>query len=302
MPATSARSVPGRALLGAGILIASLAATLVRAGPAAPAVPQPVPTMVGISAIHDAGVDRVVFAFENGLPTVRADYVDELLGDGSGLPVRVAGRAVLRLRFSPADAHDADGATVTGRRAFALPNVMTVVRAGDFEAVTTYGLGLARRSAFEVTRLRAPARVVVEVRAEFPTEQRRVWFLDEDRFLASRDPYFVPRLRPVRVHAPATGVMDRLFAGPLPRERAQGLRLVRSGATSFADLVIESGLAHVRLVGGCNSRGSTVTVAGSVLPSLRQFPSVDWVKIYDPAGQTASAAGAGDSIPDCLNP
>lgn len=286
------------------VLLALAAALVVPpavSGPA-PAAPPQVPTLVGITAAHAGDVDRVVFEFSGGLPQVRAGYVDELVGDGSGLPVRIAGRAVLRLRFSPADAHDASGPTVTGRRAFALPNVITAVRAGDYEAVTTYGLGLARRSRFAVSTLRSPARVVVDVRAEFPTEQRKVFFLHEERYVEDREPYFVPRLRPVRVHTPATGVLDRLFAGPLPRERADGLRLVRSGATSFGDLSIESGIARVRLVGGCSSGGSTVTIAGSIMPGLRQFPSVDWVKIYDPAGDTASPSGTSDSLPDCLSP
>lgn len=282
-------------------LAAALVVPLVASGPA-PAAPPPLPTLVGIRAAHDDGVDRVVFEFAGGLPQVRAGYVDELIGDASGLPVRIAGRAILRLRFSPADAHDADGPTVTGRRAFALPNVMTAVRAGDFEAVTTYGLGLAKRSPFEVSRLRSPARVVVEVAAAFPTQQRKVWFFHEERFVDNREPFFVPRLRPVRVQTPATGVMDRLFAGVLPRERADGLRLLRSRATTFDDLSIESGIARVRLVGGCSSGGSTVTIAGSIMPSMRQFASVDWVKIYDPAGDTASPTGYSDSIPDCLNP
>jgi len=281
-------------------LAAALVVPLMASGPA-PAAP-PVPTLVGIRAAEHEGFDRVVFEFDGRLPRVRAGYVDELIGDASGLPVRIAGRAVLRLRFSPADAHDADGPTVTGRRAFALPNVMTAVRAGDFEAVTTYGLGLARRSRFEVSTLRSPARVVVDVRAAFPTEQRKVWFFHEERFVENRAPFFVPRLRPVRVHAPATGVMDRLFAGVLPRERANGLRLLRSRATTFGDLSIESGIARVRLVGGCASGGSTVTIAGSIMPSLRQFASVDWVKVYDPAGHTASPTGSSDSIPACLNP
>jgi hypothetical protein len=93
-----------------------------------------------------------------------------------------------------------------------------------------------------------------------------------------------------------------LFAGVLPRERRQGLRLLRSGATSFTDLSVEAGVARVRLVGGCDARGSTVTIAGSIIPSLRDFASVDWVKVYDPAGSTASPTGASDSIPECLNP
>jgi hypothetical protein len=281
-------------------LAAALVVPLAAAGPAPASAP--VPTLVGIRVVHDDGVDRVVFRFDGGLPRVRAGYVDELIGDASGLPVRIAGQAVLRLRFAPADGHDADGPTVTGRRAFALPNVMTAVRAGDFEAVTTYGLGLAKRSPFEITMLRSPARVVVELDASYVTEQRKVWFFHEERFVDNREPFFVPRLRPVRVHAPATGVMDRLFAGPLPGERADGLRLLRSKATSYDDLAIESGVARVRLVGGCDSGGSTVTIAGSIMPSLRQFASVDWVKVYDPAGDTASPTGSSDSIPDCLNP
>lgn len=285
------------------VLLALAALVVPLAGVApAPAAPAPVPTLVDIRAAHHEGVDRVVFEFEGGLPGVRAGYVDQLVGDGSGLPVRIAGQAVLRLRFSPADAHDADGPTVTGRRAFALPNVMTAVRAGDFEAVTTYGLGLARRTPFEVTTLRSPSRVVVEVGAAFPTVQRKVWFFNVKRFVANREPFFVPRLRPVRVQTPATGVMDRLFAGVLPGERADGLRLLRSKATTYGDLSIQSGIARVRLVGGCDSGGSTVTIAGSIMPSLRQFANVDWVKIYGPRGRTADPTGPSDSIPACLNP
>ena len=96
--------------------------------------------------------------------------------------------------------------------------------------------------------------------------------------------------------------MDRLFAGPVAGERADGLRLLRSHATGFADLAIADGVARVRLTGGCNSDGSTVTVAGEIMPTLRQFASVDWVKILDPAGGTESPTGHTDSIPACLEP
>ena len=51
--------------------------------------------------------DRVVFEFNGGVPAdVRVRYVDRLIADGSGLPVRIAGRAVLRVRFEAADAHN----------------------------------------------------------------------------------------------------------------------------------------------------------------------------------------------------
>jgi hypothetical protein len=280
----------------AAMVVPALTATQ---APAAPTVP----TLVGIRAAHHPGVDRVVFRFDGGVPAdVQTRYVDTLLADGSGLPVRVAGRAVLRVRFEPAKAHDASGPTVSGRRVFALPNVMTVVRSGDFESVTTYGIGLAKQARVSVSRLSNPGRVAVDVRAGFPTVSRKVFFFDEDRFVANTEPFFVARMRPVRPGSPAVGVMDRLFAGVLPRERAHGLRLVRSEAKSFADLAVDHRIARVRLTGGCDAHGSTVSIAGSIMPTLRQFDSVDWVKIYGPAGHTADPTGPSDSIPDCLNP
>jgi hypothetical protein len=263
------------------------------------------PTLVDVRAGHRNGWDRVVFEFEDALPPPpRVRYVDRLVADGSGLPVRVAGRAVLRVRFEPAQAHTDTGAPTGAPRrvAFTLPNVMTAVRSGDFEAVTTYGLGVAKRTPFRVTTLTGPSRVVVEVRAGFPTVQRRVWFLDSDRFVDNREPYFVPVRRLVRPGTPATGVMDRLFAGPTPRERERGLRLLRSRATGYTGLAISDGVARLRLTGGCSSGGSTVSIAGEILPTLHQFPSVDRVVLRDPQGTTLDPDGPGDSTPECLEP
>lgn len=280
-----------------------LAPLLVPAAATHSVAAEPVPTLVGIRAAHHPGLDRVVFEFEGGLPSSRrVRYVDELLADGSGLPVRIAGRAVLRVRFELAQAHDGGEVTAPARKAFALPNVMTTVRAGDFEAVTTYGIGLAKRTRFRIFAMDDPSRVVIRVRAGFPTVDRKVFFFNEDRFVANDEPFFVPRLRPVRPTSPATGVMDRLFAGPLPSERAHGLRLLRSKAKDYADLTIDDGIARVRLTGGCSSGGSTVSIAGEIMPTLRQFDTVDWVKIYDPDGTTEAPAGDVDSIPECLEP
>ena len=281
-------------------MVAGLAlATGVRPVEAAPSTP----TLVGVRAAHHPGFDRVVFEFRGGLPTTRrARYVDRLVGDASGLPVRIAGRAVLRVSFSPANAHDASGPTVRQRRAFALPNVLTTVQAGDFEAVTTYGIGLAKRTPFRVFTLRNPSRVVVDVRAAFPTTSRKVWFLDRDHFVDNVRPFFTPVTRPVRTDAPAVGLMDRLFAGPLVSEQRRGLTLLRSGATGFSGVSVVDRVARVRLRGGCSSGGSTVTIAGEIKPTLRALPSVDWVKILSPAGDTERPTGRRDSIPTCLEP
>ena len=289
------------------VLVASaclVAPSLVSAVGVADAAPPTTPTLVDVRASHHPGFDRIVFEFDGGLPASHGvRYVDRLVADGSGLPVRVAGRAILRVVLDPAQAHDDGGRpTVPRRTAYARPNVMTTVRAGDFEAVTTYGIGLAKRTPFEVTTLEDPSRLVIDVRAGFRTVQRRVFLLDRDRFVDNVEPFFVPVMRPVRPGTPATDLMDRLFAGPLPGERRDGLRLVRSRATGIADVSVAGGIARVRLTGRCSSGGSTVTVAGSIMPTLRRLPSVDWVKIYDPAGRTASPTGPTDSIPACLEP
>jgi hypothetical protein len=290
--------VPGAAVGGLVVTgSSSNAATVAAAAPTQP-------TLDAIRATHRAGVDRIVFEFQGGLPAMHgARYVDRLIADGSGKVIPVAGRAILQVRFGGATAHDSNGTPTAPRRtAYALPNAMLSVRSGDFEGVVTYGLGLARRTPFHVTTLHNPARVVVQVDAAFRTVQRKLWVFDLDNFVANTPPFFVPRMRPVIPTTPATGLLDRLFAGATPSELTNGLRVLRSEATGFTIRSISDGIARVRLTGGCSSGGSTVTIAGEIMPTLRQLSNVDWVKIYNPAGHTEHPFGHRDSIPACLEP
>lgn len=260
------------------------------------------PTLVGIRAASHPGYDRVVFDFVGGLPAERdGTYVPQLIADGSGLPVPIAGRAILRMRFHSAAAHDDAGhPTAPGTVAFALPNVMQLVRAGDYEGYVSYGIGLAAKQAFTVSTLTNPDRVVVDV-ATVPTVARKVYFLNGPRFSAGTEPYYTPVQRQVLPGSPATGVMDRLFAGPTAAEMAQGLQLQASQATGFTGLSISHYVAKVQLTGGCGG-GSTASIAGEIIPTLKQFPTVRWVKIYDPQGRTEQPYGNVDSIPECLEP
>ena len=256
-----------------------------------------------MNAKHVGDVDRVTFGFSGGTPThVYPQWVDRVAYDGSGLPVRVAGAKILVVGFTSATAHDADGVTVARRTAYALPNVITSVYAGDFEGYVAIGLGVQKRTSYTVKRLSSPDRVVVDVAAAFPTTTRKVWLVDTDAAETGAGPTFVPRTRHVRSDAPAAAAMHSLFAGPTRTERAAGLRLVRSGAWGFDDLAIADGVARLRLTHACRSGGSTVTVAGQIVPTLRQFPTVDWVKISAPAGDTEEPTGPVDSIPMCLEP
>ncbi len=285
---------------GALALVAGLAAAPAQAGdPGARTMPR----LVDVRAAHHPGFDRVVFEFAGPLPDHDVGYVDDLVQDGSGRSMRIAGQAILQVRFTDAEAHNGKGRpTVRKRTAYALPNVLTSVLASDFEGVVTYGVGLTKQTKPTVFTLSAPSRVVVDVPARFATEWRSVYFLDKDRFDAGTSPYVRAVVRPVRPRTPATGVMDRLFAGPTPAERKDGLRRVRSNARDYANLRIAEGIARVRLTAGCSSGGSTFTVADEIQPTLRQFDTVDWVKVYGPARHTADPHGSTDSIPACLEP
>ena len=263
-----------------------------------------VPVLTQIRAAHHPGYDRLVFEFRGRVPTQRsARYVSQVVGP-SGLPVHIVGSALLQVQFSPAAGHNTQGRITYGsaRRTYALPNIIQVVNAEDLEAVLGFGVGLARREPFNMFTLTHPSRVVIDVRTPFRTVNVRDYFIDSHRVEVGREPYARPVSRPVIPPAVAFGSLQRLFAGSTQAERAHGLGFVASKATGFKKLRISDGVARVQLTGGCSSGGSTITIANEIPPTLKQFPSVHWVKIYDPAGHTTEPSGHTDSIPECLNP
>jgi Fe-S cluster biogenesis protein NfuA len=103
------------------------------------------------------------------------------------------------------------------------------------------------------------------------------------------------------------GVAERRarLAGVVPLRDHGGDDVSRSAAGRAAlgaVLSIASDIARVQLKGGCSSGGSTVTVAGEIMRTLKQFPTVRWVKIYDPQGNTDPPTGRGTPILECLEP
>jgi hypothetical protein len=150
------------------LVVASLAVLLLAL--AAPADAQSTPTLVAVRAGRHAGFDRVVFEFRGGdVPTHRVGYVDRLVQDGSGDTVTVAGAADLQVVFEGANAHDRGSPTVSPRRfSPGLAAAKEVAQVSDFEAVVTYGIGVDRRRAIEVTTLRGPSRLVVDVSTAGP--------------------------------------------------------------------------------------------------------------------------------------
>lgn len=287
-----------RQFIAVTLVLGALVASSLPAS-AAPRLAQLVNVRVG----QHTGFDRVVFDFEGPLPTEHfVRYVKELRRDGSGNKVPIAGRAVLQASFQGARMHRDGQPTAPVRRAYATKNVNTTVAAGEFEAVVSYGIGLTKREPFRVFTLTNPSRVVIDLETSFPSVTRKVFFLDVENYQQGTKPYMRAVKRQVRPTSPATGVMDRLYAGPTPAEHRAGLRRVKSGTTGFADLTISNGIADLRLLGPCRSGGSTFTVANHIRATLKQFPTVDWVKIRDRQGNTADPSGPSDSQPECLEP
>lgn len=293
-----------RIVMVAALMVVMAAAT---GGPAAAAG---TPKLVEIRAAHHRGFDRIVFEFEGPVPGIaKVSWADKLRLDPSDKPARVQGNAFLRVRFSPAIAHDPeppmDSSFSSGRRAYALPNIAHVVLLGDAEGEVSFGIGLMKRQrVLRAVVLRRPSRFVIDVATTFKKARASVYFVDEPAVVAAEPPFVRPVQRKVLRGDKANGVLQRLFAGPAEAERDRGLEFIASGAAGFRDLrVSRGGVARVTLRGRCDSGGSAVvTVASQIMPTLRRLPNIKWVKISDRYGVTEQPRGKTDSIPPCLEP
>ena len=138
---------------------------------------EPGPALLVAVDAQDMGTfDRVTFTFRSAptdaIPTIqRAEYVDRpVLEDASGMEIDVTGNAILRIAMFPAATVDLSVdppvTTYTGPARIQpnLPSVVDIVKAGEFESVLSWVIGL-RSGAATVTAqvLSDPTRVVVDI-------------------------------------------------------------------------------------------------------------------------------------------
>jgi hypothetical protein len=113
------------------------------------------------------GYDRIVFEFDSGIPDAVVDGVlPPFYADPSGLEVKVSGTAFLKLTMHGASTVAPDGAvTYSGSTDFkpAFSRLAELVEGGDFEAVSTWYLGLHGGACLRVLTLTDPARLVIDV-------------------------------------------------------------------------------------------------------------------------------------------
>lgn len=118
-----------------------------------------------------AGCDRVVFEFAGPMPGYAVSYVPGVSRDGSGAPVALAGSAFLQVTLQPTST-TTHAPQPSIRPGFAV--LRQVAGAGDFEGVTSYGIGLSSQRPFLAYRLAAPNRLVIDFAAPSATQVSEV--------------------------------------------------------------------------------------------------------------------------------
>ena len=136
-----------------------------------------------------------------------------------------------------------------------------------------------------------------------PTVTLTVYFTDVARYQVGTEPYeiAVTRVIPAPASLPEA-VLAQMFLGPTEAEKSQGLALILSGTTGFSSLTIEDGIVRVYLTGVCASQGASYSIANLIYANLKQFPEIQWIKIYDQNNGTETPNGQSSSIPFCLEP
>ena len=116
------------------------------------------------------GYDRVVFEFADGLPEMTLDSATPpFTHDASGQPIDVEGASFLRLTMRGGTKQTEDStSSYDGPTDFdpGLPMLLDLVEGGDFEAQSTWYLGLSAEACVRVTQLvgeGGPARLVIDV-------------------------------------------------------------------------------------------------------------------------------------------
>ncbi|MCA1569186.1 MAG: hypothetical protein LC798_02470 [Chloroflexi bacterium] len=104
-----------------------------------------------------AGYDRVVFEFADGLPEITLDRAAPPFNhDASGLPIQVDGSSFLRLTMRGGTKQTAGGtSSYSGPTDLdpAFAALVDVVEGGDFEAQSTWYLGLSKEACVRVLSL-----------------------------------------------------------------------------------------------------------------------------------------------------
>jgi hypothetical protein len=123
--------------------------------------------IVDVRVGEHGGYDRVVFEFDGAIPEyILSQASSPYTEDPSGLPIEVQGRAALQLvllggtRVTPDYETTYDGPLSFDRD---FTKLVHLVEAGDFEAVSTWYIGMSAESCARILALDDPTRLVIDI-------------------------------------------------------------------------------------------------------------------------------------------
>ena len=202
--------------------------------------------------------------------------------------------------------------TVTASRTRTPTRTPTITRTPTASRTLTFTFtpSRTRTPTFTVTpsRTRTPTRTITPTHTRRPTvtPQYRlidVYFVDKARYESNAPPFVVTGDRWARSNMLPQTALNEYFKGPGATERFSfGWIALYNGFTGYSRLEIREGIAHVYLTGTCTPDGRDFNIADLIILNLKQFPEIQFVKIYDENGATQNPDGLSDSIPVCLQP
>jgi hypothetical protein len=121
-------------------------------------------TVAAIRVAHHDGYDRLVFEFSSSAAGAIPAYSLTSQGstftrDASGQSVKLDGSSGIKAVFH----NTSVGSGVPSNLKPQLPAIREVANIGDFERVTSYGIGLSSASCFRVVELSGPSRLAIDV-------------------------------------------------------------------------------------------------------------------------------------------
>jgi murein DD-endopeptidase MepM/ murein hydrolase activator NlpD len=164
------------------------------------------------------------------------------------------------------------------------------------------------------TSTQTPTRTPTVTRTPTPTRTRiptatpaykliKVYFVNKFRYENNLPPFEVNGVRWAHSNMLPQSALNEYFKGPGSTERfTYGWIALYNGFTGYSKLEIRDGVAHVFLTGTCTSEGRDFSIANLLMSTLKQFPEIQFVKVYDENGNTQDPDGLSDSIPACLQP
>jgi hypothetical protein len=112
-------------------------------------VPELVQIKVGShpAASGERAYNRISFTFTSAFPSYQIAFASKLVSDGSGKVIPLGGQGVLKIVFTGAQAHTADGTKSSiisqPSSVIGFQRMTDYAQAGDFEGVLTYGIGIS---------------------------------------------------------------------------------------------------------------------------------------------------------------